>query len=181
MTTLEAALKYALRGWRVVPIMPGDKRPALNAWQDLATTNAETITQWFSEQYKGHGVGIATGEASGIWVLDVDDRDSLHDLEATHGKLPQTLTSITGSGGEHQVYRWPADGRTIRNSASGILPGLDVRGEGGQIVRIEVEGRAYAGGWWDWLSPFSILTGVSVVMSPTHLPSRSWSQRILDS
>ena len=146
MNTLEAALKYALRGWRVVPIMPGDKRPALNAWQDLATTNAETITQWFSQQYAGHGVGIATGETSGIWVLDVDDRDSLHDLEATHGKLPQTLTSITGSGGEHQVYRWPQDGRTIRNSASGILPGLDVRGEGGQIVApptVHPNGRPY--------------------------------------
>ncbi|KKL55135.1 hypothetical protein LCGC14_2258450, partial [marine sediment metagenome] len=27
---------------------------------------------------------------------------------------------------------------------------------------IEVEGRAYAGGWWDWLTPFSLLCGVSV-------------------
>jgi cytochrome bd ubiquinol oxidase subunit II len=28
---------------------------------------------------------------------------------------------------------------------------------------VKVDGRAYAGGWWDWLSPFSMLTGVSVV------------------
>jgi cytochrome d ubiquinol oxidase subunit II len=28
---------------------------------------------------------------------------------------------------------------------------------------IAVEGRAYAGGWWDWLTPFSLLTGASVV------------------
>jgi cytochrome d ubiquinol oxidase subunit II len=26
-----------------------------------------------------------------------------------------------------------------------------------------VDGRAYGGGWWDWLTPFSLLTGVSVV------------------
>ena len=25
------------------------------------------------------------------------------------------------------------------------------------------QGRAYAGGWWDWLTPFSLLTGASVV------------------
>ena len=25
-------------------------------------------------------------------------------------------------------------------------------------------GRAYAGGWWDWLTPFSLLTGVAVVV-----------------
>ncbi|WP_061026459.1 cytochrome d ubiquinol oxidase subunit II [Bradyrhizobium sp. CCH5-F6] len=34
----------------------------------------------------------------------------------------------------------------------------------GAIVQgIRVEGRAYAGGWWDWLTPFSILTGVALV------------------
>jgi hypothetical protein len=28
---------------------------------------------------------------------------------------------------------------------------------------VKIEGRVYAGGWWDWLSPFSLLTGVSLV------------------
>src|SRR5688572_30433313 len=34
---------------------------------------------------------------------------------------------------------------------------------GALLQGIDVEGRAYAGGWWDWLTPFSLLTGVSVV------------------
>jgi cytochrome d ubiquinol oxidase subunit II len=34
---------------------------------------------------------------------------------------------------------------------------------GALVQGIEVEGRAYAGGWWDWLTPFSLLTGVAVV------------------
>src|SRR3546814_20599638 len=29
---------------------------------------------------------------------------------------------------------------------------------------LEVENRAYAGGWWDWLTPFSLLTGVALVV-----------------
>lgn len=33
---------------------------------------------------------------------------------------------------------------------------------GAFIQGVEVTGRAYAGGWWDWLSPFSLLTGVSL-------------------
>jgi len=33
---------------------------------------------------------------------------------------------------------------------------------GALLQGIEVEGRAYAGGWWDWLTPFSLLTGVAV-------------------
>jgi cytochrome d ubiquinol oxidase subunit II len=35
---------------------------------------------------------------------------------------------------------------------------------GALLQGIQVEGRAYAGGWWDWLTPFSLLTGASVVV-----------------
>ncbi|MGJ8628882.1 MAG: cytochrome d ubiquinol oxidase subunit II [Sulfitobacter sp.] len=35
---------------------------------------------------------------------------------------------------------------------------------GALVQGIEIEGRAYAGGWWDWLTPFSILTGVAVTI-----------------
>ena len=130
----QTALEYAQRGWRVVPIVPGEKRPALNQWQHAATTDPDTINRWWKGEQSGCGVGIATGAASGIWVLDIDDRDALYELEREHCELPATLTSITGSGGEHQIYQWPDDGRTINNSASGFIQGIDVRGEGGQIV-----------------------------------------------
>lgn len=35
---------------------------------------------------------------------------------------------------------------------------------GAFIQGVEVDGRAYAGGWWDWLTPFSLITGVAVVV-----------------
>ena len=35
---------------------------------------------------------------------------------------------------------------------------------GAILQGIKVADRAYAGGWWDWLSPFSLLTGVSLVV-----------------
>lgn len=35
---------------------------------------------------------------------------------------------------------------------------------GALVQGIEVDGRAYAGGWFDWLTPFSILTGLAVVV-----------------
>ena len=42
----------------------------------------------------------------------------------------------------------------------------------GAIVQgINVADRAYAGGWWDWLSPFSILTGCAVVVGYSLLGS----------
>jgi cytochrome bd ubiquinol oxidase subunit II len=33
---------------------------------------------------------------------------------------------------------------------------------GALVQGIAIENRAYAGGWWDWLTPFSIITGVGV-------------------
>jgi cytochrome d ubiquinol oxidase subunit II len=35
---------------------------------------------------------------------------------------------------------------------------------GALVQGVEITGRAYSGGWWDWLSTFSILTGVAVVV-----------------
>ena len=33
---------------------------------------------------------------------------------------------------------------------------------GALLQGIPVEGRAYAGGWWDWLTPFSLVTGLAL-------------------
>ena len=48
-------------------------------------------------------------------------------------------------------------GSLLATLAQGIALGAILQG-------IHVEGRQYAGGWWDWLTPFSILTGVSLVI-----------------
>lgn len=48
-------------------------------------------------------------------------------------------------------------GSLVASFCQGIALGALVQG-------IEIEGRAYAGGWWDWLTPFSILTGVAVTV-----------------
>lgn len=50
-----------------------------------------------------------------------------------------------------------AAGSTIAAFAQGIALGALVQG-------IPVANRAYAGGWWDWLTPFSLLTGVALVV-----------------
>ncbi|MBB3861446.1 cytochrome d ubiquinol oxidase subunit II [Novosphingobium hassiacum] len=47
-------------------------------------------------------------------------------------------------------------GSLVAALAQGITLGALLQG-------IHVEGRAYAGGWLDWLSPYSLLTGIGVV------------------
>ena len=50
-----------------------------------------------------------------------------------------------------------AAGSLLAALAQGIALGAILQG-------VKVAGRAYAGGWWDWLTPFSMLTGVALVV-----------------
>lgn len=147
---------YARRGLRVLPIRPGEKRPPMAAWQHAATTEAATIDAWWTGLYRDHGVGIATGHGSGIFVLDVDvaggktGDETLADLCDRYGPLPETATVITASGGQHLYFSLPK-GTEVRNDAGRRLgPGLDIRGEGGQVVapptRIGDRGYEWEGG-----------------------------------
>jgi cytochrome d ubiquinol oxidase subunit II len=62
-----------------------------------------------------------------------------------------------------RLWDWAfAGGSLVATFAQGVALGALVRG-------IPVSDRVYAGGWWDWLSPFSILTGVALVMGYTLL------------
>ena len=56
------------------------------------------------------------------------------------------------------LWDWAfAGGSTMAAFAQGVALGALVQG-------IPVADRAYAGGWWDWLTPFSLLTGVALVV-----------------
>ena len=64
-------------------------------------------------------------------------------------------------------YRWRSKRRRHFWNASffgGSLVSALMQGValGALVQGIEVENRAYAGGWWDWLTPFSILSGIAV-------------------
>lgn len=152
-------------GLRPVPIKPGGKHPPMASWQHAQPT-ADTVRNWWNGLYRGHGVGLVMGpQPSGVYLmaLDIDTHnpaadgwDALHDLEARHGDLPDTWRSITGSGGAHILFASP-DAVPVRNQQAGgnrIAPGIDVRGDGGQIVVAPtlhpVTGRPYAWEFAPW-------------------------------
>lgn len=124
-----AALLYAKRGWHVFPLKPGTKQPhpklAPHGLKD-ATTDADVIRGWWKKSPTAN-VGIATGRASGLVVIDLDtgaDPSSLH--------LPITRKVKTPSGGAHLYFAHP--GADVRNSAGRLGPKIDVRGDGGYVV-----------------------------------------------
>ena len=159
---LEHALFYARKGWQVLPVHTivggrcscgrsncdsAGKHPRIKNWTKNATTDERTIRKWWG-QWPTANIGIATGAGSGIICLDIDPKNNgleeLEDLENKYSKLPDTVVSITGSGGKHILFKCP--GFTISNSASSIAPGVDIRGDGGQFVAepsIHSSGRQY--------------------------------------
>jgi hypothetical protein len=143
---IHSALALAARGFRIFPCRPREKRPApANGLKD-ATADREIIRAWWQQQ-PDNNIAIATGPASGIFVVDVDGLDAeaaLRALEAEHGALPATVEVITARG-RHVYFKWPQE--PVRNSAGKIAPHIDVRGDGGYVLSppsIHPSGRRYS-------------------------------------
>ena len=157
---LAAALSYT---WQRVPVFPCDprtKQPYCARGFYAADTDPEHIRAWW-RQLPDAMIGMPTGPSSGLWVLDVDvDVDNgidgattLRELIAASGvPLPATRISATPRGGTQYFFRWT--GKPIRNSASRIGRGLDVRGAGGYVIlppSIRSDGTPYR--WLNTLLP----------------------------
>ena len=139
-----AAHDYAERGWPVFPMQftpkpgkPGEySKLPLTKWLyggdgSKATTDHDVIEQWrrtFGDKW--HGIGVPTGAASGVVVLDLDPRHG-GTATALPGEPGATARATTAGGGEH--YWYLAEG-PLASSASQVAAGVDVRGDGGYIV-----------------------------------------------
>lgn len=150
-TLLEAALGYAARGWRIFPLKPRGKTPLVKGGFKAATVAPAQIRAWW-EKWPDANIGIATGQASGILVLDIDGAEGLRSLRRLQERcgelLPQTLVCSTGRG--FHVYFALEPGQAIRcttGSKEHADEGLDVRADGGYVVAppsIHETGTVYA-------------------------------------
>lgn len=133
---LAAATCYARRGWRVFPLVAKTKRPATPHGVKDASVERASLEAWW-QRWPCAGVGAATGGSSDLVVLDIDPRnggdDSLADLEAQIGELPETPVSLTGGGGAHYLFHHPG-GQVPNRTALGGFAGLDLKADGGYIV-----------------------------------------------
>jgi hypothetical protein len=178
---LVAAIAYGARGWAAFPVAgvrpdgrcmcgggcgsPG-KHPLTPHGLSDATIDSERLRAW-GRRWRGANIGVATGPASGIVVVDVDlakgGDASLAKLLASGFVLPATLTARTGGGGLHLVYCHPDV--PLRNTAgrlpgAGPLQGIDLRAEGGYVVvppSRHASGARY--GWEDPGAPTAALPG----------------------
>lgn len=142
---LEDALTYAELGYPVFPCAPNAKRPLTANGLNDATTDPARIEAWWSDTPRAN-VAIAT---SGLLVVDLDTLDGrpnawLQDDPDKLLSLASAPVSLTPRGGRHFIFRAPA-GKSFRNTASKLAPGVDTRADGGYILAPPsmVEGRLY--------------------------------------
>jgi Bifunctional DNA primase/polymerase, N-terminal/Family of unknown function (DUF5906)/Primase C terminal 1 (PriCT-1) len=137
MTKVEAALAYAASGVAIFPIVPNGKEPLVNGGFYAASTDIDVINGWWSRTPEAN-VGIRTGVANGIMVLDVDIKHgkngevSLNGMENKYGKLPKTRRHRTWSGGYHLLFS--IGSVLVPSSRDKIGSGLDIRADGGYVV-----------------------------------------------
>ncbi|WP_263168130.1 bifunctional DNA primase/polymerase [Streptomyces sp. SCSIO ZS0520] len=156
---LRAALDAAERGWPVLPLLPGDKPPALHGeracpgigvcadghrkFEQRATLDPARIhTAWARRPFN---VGIATGPA-GLVVVDLDKLKATDPKGTPDGAtafealceragqpVPTTFRIRTASGGAHLYFTAPA-GIPLHNSSGRLAKKIDTRAWGGYVV-----------------------------------------------
>jgi hypothetical protein len=106
------------------------KHPRFKNWPKEASSDPEALSKW-AAAWPYMNVGIVTGAASGVIVVDVDGDDGLISVKKkTEGKAPITWTAMTGRG-RHFYFRHPET--SVKNRAA-IFPHVDLRGDGGYVV-----------------------------------------------
>jgi len=102
-----------------------------------ATDDPERLKQLF-EKWPNANIAIRAGQDTGIMVLDIDPRnegsESLAQLVDQYGPLPNTVTEDTGGGGLHYFFHYKDKPIPNRTGLNGILPGVEVKGDGGAVV-----------------------------------------------
>jgi hypothetical protein len=204
-TIRNIALAYADSGLHVFPCNPsGDraKQPITKSGFKDATTDPEKIYRWWT-QWPSALIGLRTGRASGVFVVDLDNKNGvngiaeLEKLEAKHGKLLETYTVTTPSGGKHLYFAMPDI--DLGCSASRVGEGIDIRGEGGYVIAqpsMLGTGGKYAAvdnGFTiadaaeapDWLIKLAMAKRKRKARTPldrsvAEIKPRNWVQKILD-
>ncbi|WP_229381992.1 bifunctional DNA primase/polymerase [Microbacterium schleiferi] len=132
-----AALRYAEAGIPVFPCVTGGKRPLTKRGFHEASTEPRQVARWWA-RWPHANIGMPTGHASGLEVVDVDVHGAIRGFAAFELARREGLTDRwaafvrTPSGGVHAYY--PADPELAQPSWQVARAGIDFRGAGGYVI-----------------------------------------------
>lgn len=136
---LQIALKYTDLGYSPIPILPpkadekgkDDNKKAFIKWKEFQTRKPteKEIREWATE-YPTARLALVTGANSRLTILDCDTTEAREQIEKYLPDNFITPIATTPRGGQHLYFAYE---ETLPTKA-GILPGLDVRNDGGMIM-----------------------------------------------
>lgn len=133
----DAAALFGSAGVPVFPCAPGAKRPLTEHGFHDATTNSDQISAWW-RRWPAANIGIPTGTASGIDVVDVDvhgEESGFPALRAARhaGLIPAWSGLVRSPSGGLHLY-FPANPDQPQSSWQAPKAHVDFRGTGGYII-----------------------------------------------
>lgn len=132
---------YFELGFGVVPVKLGGKNPILKSWQTNYFKNIADYEVWCKGKYN-HNIGIVTGKASNILVIDIDKaktvekndgEESLKRLVQELGELPVTVEQRTRSGARQLFFKYPTGVDRITGTI-GLVECIDIRADDNQVI-----------------------------------------------
>jgi len=132
-----AAAVFADAGVPIFPCAPGGKQPITSRGFHDATTHLGQIEAWWA-RFPEANIGMPTGAASGLVVVDVDVHGPVNGYEALARAQRAGLVSgpevvaRSPSGGLHLYF--PASPGVQQRSWQAGRAGVDFRGDGGYII-----------------------------------------------
>lgn len=133
----QAAARFIAFGVPVFPCLPSGKRPLVRHGFHEATTDPAQVGGWW-RRWPTANVGIPTGAASGVVVVDVDRKASGSGFagfeRARRAGLADGWVALvrTPSGGMHAYY--PANPGRPQPSWQAAAAHVDFRGDGGYVI-----------------------------------------------
>lgn len=133
--TAQKAIYLARRG---VPVFPckANKTPCTLNGHNEASTDEHEVAEMFADPAASL-IGMPTGAASGISVLDIDPDKGGSKWLFNQVDMPATRTHKTRREGYHFLFKHTEG---VRCTADKIAPGVDIRGEGGYVIRWDAAG-----------------------------------------
>lgn len=147
------SLDYLHSGFNVIPIVPGQKNPALPSWDKYQQEKPteETLRTWFPDNNRN--VALITGKVSGNFTaLDIEKESAAEDLlfllrdkghQGLLEKLSTTYCVKTPRGGSHYYFKstttYPSlklayDTPTMEDGKPKAKILIETRGEGGYVL-----------------------------------------------
>lgn len=133
----QAAEVFAQAGVPIFPCAPGGKQPITSRGFHDATTNPAQVQAWW-RRFPEANIGMPTGAASGLVVVDVDVHGPVNGYDVLARAQRAGLVSgpevvaRSPSGGLHLYF--PASQGTQQRSWQAGRAGVDFRGDGGYII-----------------------------------------------